>query len=171
MVRALAVGAVLALVAGSASAQSVGTSTTATPPSMAQVQAIIPQPANVTPPSESTTPAVGAQSMRYALEDHVHQRISRAAVVTTDSNGAWTVTWSPALPAAPAVLPIAVNAGTQPIICNVTTRTTTTAAGKCWLAQNTVLSLGLVTAGLTLLPFANAAASTSVQVFAIPTTQ
>lgn len=135
------------------------------------VDAKIPTPANTAPSSEALSATAGAMTARYALEDHVHPRITRAATTTTDASGNWSVTWSTALAATPVVLPIPVNAGSQPVICNVTTRTTTTAAGKCSTGQTTVLSLSIVTSGLTVNAFSNTASGVTIQVLAIPTTQ
>lgn len=137
-----------------------------------QVQAIIPQPANITPPSESTAAATGAQTMRYALEDHVHQRITRAQDVTTDASGYWAASWaSMPLAQAPAVWPIAINSTTQPVICNVTTRTTTGATGRCWISRTLPATLTVLTNLISYDLFGTPAATISVQVLAIPKTQ
>jgi len=130
---------------------------------LAQVQAIIPQPANVVPPSESSTASTGAQWMRYALEDHVHSRITRAVQCTTVTGGTCTVTWA-AMPSVPIVLPFSLvaSSATQPIPCHpvVGTITMTGATIKCFQPQS-ILGLGL-------LPFTTGAAGVSVQIFAIP---
>ncbi|WP_279141288.1 hypothetical protein, partial [Sphingomonas paucimobilis] len=84
--------------------------------------ASVPQPANATPPMEMVGGQTGSQ-VRYAREDHTHPRITRAAIVTTDSGGNWSVTWASPLASSPTVLPVPVNATTQPVICNVATRT------------------------------------------------
>lgn len=76
-----------------------------------------------------------------------------------------------ALAATSGVFAIPVNAGSQPVTCNVITRTTTTAAGKCWTAQTTLLNLSIITAGLTLSPYGASLAGIPVQVIAVPTTQ
>lgn len=53
----------------------------------------------------------------------------------------------------PFVYAAVVNASGGVMPCTVSSRSSTTAAGKCQGAQPTVLSLSLVTTGLTLLPF------------------
>lgn len=129
-----------------------------------------PVPAESLPNPENTTPSVGS-STDYMRADAVLPRITRAATVTTDATGNWSVTWATPLLATPTVLPIAINAGSQPVSCNVITRSTTAATGRCWTAQSSLLNLGIVTAGLSILPYANSAAGVQVQVIALPPTQ
>lgn len=136
----------------------------------AAAQAAVPAPANATPPSEMIGGQTGSQ-VRYAREDHTHPRITRAAVVTTDGSGAWSVTWATSLASVPAVLPVPVNTSTQPIVCNVATRTTTGATGRCWLARTLPATLTLLTALVSYDIFGAAATGVPVQVLAIPSTQ
>lgn len=143
-------------------------------PAIAQISSVSspaapPAPASTIPQSELVSGSVGT-STDYMRADARLPRITRVAIVTTDGSGNWSVTWSSALAATPVVLAIPVSSGTQPVMCVVATASTTTATGKCWVGQTTVLNLSIVTAGLTLNPNANAA-SMSVQVLAIPTTQ
>lgn len=130
-----------------------------------------PIPADFVPPSEAIGGAIGVDTAMYARSDHTHPRITRVAVVSTDASGNWAVTWSTPLAATPAVFPIAVNAGSLPVTCNVTARSTTAASGKCWGAQSALLNLSIITAGLTLTPDVAVGAGVSVQVVAIPATQ
>lgn len=136
----------------------------------ASAAAAVPQPANATPPMEMVGGQTGSQ-VRYAREDHTHPRITRAAVVTTDSSGNWSVTWASPLASSPTVLPVPVNATTQPVICNVATRTTTGATGRCWLARTLPATILTLTALLSFDLFGTAANGISVQVLAIPSTQ
>lgn len=136
----------------------------------AAAQAAIPTPASATPPSEMIGGQTGSQ-VRYAREDHTHPRITRAGIVTTDSTGSWSVTWATALPSAPAVLPVPINATAQPVVCNVATRTTTSATGRCWLARTLPATLSLLSALVSYDIFGSAATGISVQVLAIPSTQ
>lgn len=130
-----------------------------------------PMPADAVPPSETVAGQIGAMD-RYAREDHTHPRITRSTTVLTDASGNWSVTWSSAMMATPTVFPLAVNAGAQPITCNVATRTTTGATGRCWTASSgSLLNLSIITAGLTVLPYGNSAAGVQVQVIAIPPSQ
>lgn len=129
-----------------------------------------PVPADTVPMVEAVGGAVGSQQT-YRRGDSVQPRITRASVVTTDGSGNWSVSWASPVPGSQAVtalLPI--NAGTQPASCNVTTSTVNGASGKCWVAQSTLLNLGIITAGLTLTPF-NPASGLQVQVVALPVSQ
>jgi hypothetical protein len=130
-----------------------------------------PLPASAIPATEAIGGAIGSEWDHYATANHQHPRITRAAIVTTDASGNWSVTWATALLSVPAVITLPVNSGSQPVICNVLTRTTTSATGKCWNGQTTLLSLSIVTTGLTLNAFTNPAAGTSIQVVALPLTQ
>ena len=131
--------------------------------------AAVPLPANVVPPSEASGAATGAQVGRYALEDHIHQRISRVAVVTSDATGNWSASWS-SMPLAttPAIFPVAANTGNQPIVCNVATRTTTGATGRCWMARTLPATLTLINALIAYDVFGQSPASTTVMVLALP---
>lgn len=153
-----------------APAGSVDTSSLATKAEVQAIQAAQPQPAASTPPSEMLGGQTGSQT-RYAREDHTHPRITRAAVVTTDSSGGWTVTWSSPVTTPPVVLPVPVNSSTQPIVCNVATRTTTAATGRCWLARTLPATLTLLTNLVSFDLFGAAATGIQVQVLAIPVTQ
>lgn len=164
------IGLALALQVVSAPSAPVDLSTLATKADIEAVQAAQPQPASATPPSEVVGGQMGSQ-VRYAREDHTHPRITRAAVVTTDSTGAWSVTWAAAVSTPPVVLPVPVNASTQPIVCNVTTRTTTSASGRCWLARTLPATLTLLTNLISFDIFGGAATGIQVQVLAIPVTQ
>lgn len=132
--------------------------------------AAVPLPANATPPMEMVGGQTGSQ-VRYAREDHTHPRITRAAIVTTDSSGNWSVIWASPLASSPTVLPVPVNATTQPVICNVATRTTTGATGRCWLARTLPATILTLTALVSFDLFGTAANGISVQVLAIPATQ
>lgn len=131
----------------------------------------VPRAATATPPGEAVNPTVGTAGT-YRPADAVPPRITRAGlVVTASSTGLWSITWSTPLPAAPVSLPIPMNTGTQPIICNVATSTMQGATGRCWLARTlpaAIVSLsGLVNYDVNAAP----AAGITVQVLAIPTTQ
>jgi hypothetical protein len=139
--------------------------------SAAQVQALVPQPASTVPQTEAVGGAVGAAT-NYMRADAKIPRITRAAMVVTDVSGNWTVTWSTALLATPAVLPVPVNTGAQPIVCNVSAASATGASGRCWLARTLPATLTLLTALISFDIFGTAPTSgTTVQVLAIPPTQ
>lgn len=127
-------------------------------------------PSSAVPPMEAITATAGS-AVTCRRSDAVQPRITRAAAVTTDSAGNWSVTWSTALATAPVVIPVPVNASAQPIVCNVATRTMTGATGRCWLARTLPATLIAVGALISFDVFGSAAASIPVQVFAIPMTQ
>ena len=131
-----------------------------------------PVPADTVPPSETVAGAPGAQ-LTYRRGDAVQPRITRAANCTLDATGSCSITWTTALSANPTIVTTPINPpASQAIMCNTTaTPTTTAVAIKCWTIQTTLLSLAIVTTGLTLAPAATAPAGTVVQVIAIPPTQ
>lgn len=126
------------------------------------------------PQAEAVGGAVGT-STNCIRQDAKLPRITRAATCTLNASAACTVTWDTPLvaPAGVGVVITPVNTpAANPIACNLTAVPNTTGASiKCWLSQSTVLSLSLVTAGLTLNPFQNALSGTQVQILAIPLTQ
>lgn len=127
----------------------------------------MPQPSNILPSTEITAGAIGTDQSMYALANHQHPRITRSAIVTTDAGGNWSVTWSAALPAAPITLPLPINGGSNPALCNVTTSTTTGATGRCWMSAPVTVSI----LGFSVNVFGGSASGMSVQVLGIPTTQ
>lgn len=128
------------------------------------------QPDPSIPPMETVGGSAGSGAA-CRLANAVQPRITRAAVVTTDNTGAWSVTWSVALPAVPVVLPVPVNATTQPVVCNVATRTASGATGRCWLARTLPATLVTLTSLITYDVFGAPASSIQVQALAIPVTQ
>ena len=127
-----------------------------------------PAPATAIPPSETVPGAIGTDVTKYATADHIHPRISRMNVVSTDSSGSWSITWSTVMASTPGVFVIPINSGDMPVTCNVVTRSTTGASGKCWNGQTTLLNLSIVTAGLTVTPDVSVGAGVQVQVIAVP---
>lgn len=166
MKRSLALLALLLAIGSSAAQISNPSGMTA-----AQVQALVPQPASTVPQTEAVGGAVGAAT-NYMRADAKIPRITRAAMVVTDASGNWSVTWSSALLATPAVLPVPVNASAQPIVCNVSVASATGASGRCWLARTLPATLTLLTALVSYDLFGVPPTSgTTVQVLAIPPTQ
>lgn len=148
----------------------VSTANLATKAEVAAVAALVPVPAATTPPSEMIGGSVGTAGT-YRPADSATPRITRATTVTTDTAGAWSVTWGTPLNSAPVVIPVPVNASTQPIVCNVTARTMTAASGRCWLARSLPATLSLVSALVSYDVFGAAASNVSVQIIALPPTQ
>lgn len=151
-------------------AQPVDTSQLATKAEVQTVQASICPPGTVAPRSEAVQAAAGTAST-CLRSDATLPRITRAGMTTTDSNGGWAITWQTAMPAAPVTLPLPMNSGTQPIVCNVSSTTATGAAGRCWLARTLPSTLLSLTALISFDPNGAPAANLQVQVLAIPTTQ
>lgn len=130
----------------------------------------IPQPATAMPNMESTTPATGS-SMRYLREDYVPVRITRAKKVMTDAAGNWSVTWAKPLPADPVTLPVPMNtAGAQTITCNVISSTMTGSTGYCTQTRSLPAAILLLSNLTNYLITQVAPTGTTVQVFALPTT-
>jgi len=138
--------------------------------SVATLSAKIPVPASTVPPTERVGGATGTAGT-YRPADAVQPRITRAGVVATDNAGAWSITWSTALPTPPVTLPIPINTGTQPVVCNVATSTATSASGRCWLARTLPATLVSVVALVSYDVMGAPATGISVQVLAIPMTQ
>ena len=96
--------------------------------------------------------------------------VQAANVQTNASDGSWSVTWGRSfVSATPVILPIPINTGAMPLVCNVVTRSATAATGKCW--QSTTTTLGGTLLGLLVNPFGSAAGSASVMVIGREPTQ
>lgn len=124
------------------------------------------------PPGDTLNGTAGSQPC-FVPGDATRPTSVQAANVTTDANGNWTVTWGRRFNSAvPMVVPLPVNPGTMPILCNVATRSATTATGKCWQSTaNTLPLLASQLLGLVLSPFGTNAASAAVMVIAREPTQ
>ena len=119
---------------------------------MATVQAQIPQPENSVPAGGVTGGAIGGL-LTYRRGDATPKHIVQSTNVTLGTDCTWTATFGaqPFTSASPVVSvePVSPNM----IACQVTSRSTTTQSGKCFAAQTTLLSLSIVTTGLTVNPF------------------
>jgi hypothetical protein len=144
----------------------------ATKADIATLQSLVPVPCGVTPSPDTLAGSPGAASC-YVPRDATRPTVVQAANITTDSNGAWSVTWArPFASATPVVNPLPVNTGTLPILCNVATRSGTGASGKCWQSTSTTLPGTLATiVGLVISPFAVPASGASVMVLGREPTQ
>lgn len=143
----------------------------ATKAEVAAVDARICAAGSTAPQAEAVQASAGAAAT-CLRSDAKLPRITRAGLISsTTSNGDWSITWSTPLPAAPVTLPIPMNTGTQPIVCNVATSTATGASGRCWLARTLPATLVTLTALVSFDPNGAPAAGIQVQVLAIPTTQ
>lgn len=119
--------------------------------SAATIMSAMPQASDVIPPTDTLNGAVGA-STRFMREDAPRPTISQRTTVTTDVSGNWTVTWAKSfLSSTPVVIPMPVNpSASQPVMCNVTTRSASGATGKCW--QNAVQAVALISLTISLTP-------------------
>ncbi len=149
----------------------VDTSKLATKTDVAAVQANVCPPGTTTPQTEAVAATAGSASTCLRSDARL-PRITRAGMASsTSTTGDWSITWSTPLPTAPVTLPIPMNTGTQPIVCNVATTTTTGATGRCWLARTLPATILTLTALLSFDAFGTPASGIAVQVLAIPTTQ
>lgn len=136
----------------------------------AAIAAAMPQPADTMPPPEQVAPVAGT-SMRYRRADDVQPRITRATSCVLTAGGVCTVTYPALINGDPNVLAFAINNGAQPITCGPSAAATaTTASIRCYITQNTVLTLALVTTGLSLIPATAAPTGTVVQITLLPKT-
>lgn len=80
----------------------------------------VPAAATTAPKGEARSAGIGAQSMKYALEDHQHPRLTSATIVTLDATNTATVTFTRTFAVEPSIdlTPIAPG-GTQPVILQV----------------------------------------------------
>lgn len=131
-----------------------------------------PTPCDAIPSPDTLTGSTGAIPC-YTPRDASRPTAVQAANVTTDSSGAWSVTWArPFTSSNPVVNPLPVNTGALPILCNVASRSGTGASGKCWQSTSTTLPGTLATlVGLVVSPFAAPASNASVMVLGREPTQ
>lgn len=120
----------------------------------------LPQPSGVIPPTDTLNGAIGS-STAYMRADAPRPTISQRTTVTTDASGNWSVTWDKSfVSASPIVIPTAINGAAQPVSCTVSTRSATTAAGKCW--QNSIQAVALISLTISLAPVTFASGSVMV---------
>jgi hypothetical protein len=122
-------------------------------------------------PSADTLLGTPGSAGCYVPKDATRPTSVQAAnVVTSATDGSWSVTWArPFASSSPVVLPIPVNTGSLPLVCNVISRSASTATGKCWQSTTTTLSGTLV--GLLVNPFGSPAASAAVMIVGREPTQ
>lgn len=161
--------------AGPAAAQGL-TVSSLTPPAtlgdIAAMKADLPTPCGAVPAADTLNGSTG-QTNCFVSRDATRPTVVQAANVTTDANGAWSVTWARAFVSpTPVVNPLPVNTGSLPILCNVSTRSGSGASGKCWQSTATTLPAAVTSVvGLLVSPFGTAAASAQVSVIAREPTQ
>lgn len=142
----------------------------ATKADLATLQGLMPAPCGAVPSPDTLNGSAGAATC-YVPKDASRPTAVQAANVTTSAtDGSWSVTWARSFVSlAPVIIPIPVNAGSLPLVCNVVSRSATAAAGKCWQSTTTTLSGTLL--GLLVNPFGSPAASAAVMVIGREPTQ
>lgn len=111
----------------------------------------------------SFVPANGAQKL-----------IIQTANTTLGADCTWSVTFSQTFTSSSPIVhaSVVLSSATQPIPCIVTSRSSAAQSGKCFPGQTTLLTLAIVTTGLTLSPFASTcSAGTAVMVIGREPTQ
>jgi hypothetical protein len=144
------------------------------------VEALIPKRATTLPPMERTAPTLGS-SMAYRGADDPQPRITRTASCTLTISagiGSCDALWDGSpfasgivvrLAGSPAVVTASVGAtNEQPMTCKAYGLSTTGISFRCWQAQSSALTIGIVTAGATVLPFSAPASTATVMVTALP---
>ena len=125
----------------------------------------MPQRATTLPPVEQVSPVLGT-SPRYRGADDPQPRITRAKQCALNATATCSVTYEALAADDPNVIPVAQTA--LPIFCAKTTAATKTSASiKCWQYQTALLSLAVVTSGITLGPQL-APAGTVVDITVLP---
>lgn len=136
------------------------------------LKAQMPAACDAVPVSDTLNGSTGSAGC-FVPRDAARPTVVQAANVSTDSNGTWSVTWArPFASSQPVVNPLPVNAGSLPILCNVSARSGTAASGRCWQSTSTTLPGTLATlVGLVVSPFAAPASNAAVMVIAREPTQ
>jgi len=130
----------------------------------------MPQPCGAVPSADTLNGSVGSANCYVPKDASRPTAVQAANVQTSASDGSWSVTWArPFVSPSPIVLPIPVNTGSLPLVCNVVSRSATGATGKCWQSTTTTLAGTLL--GLVVNPFGTAAASAAVMVIGREPTQ
>ncbi|MFF9549407.1 hypothetical protein [Methylobacterium fujisawaense] len=144
----------------------------ASPPDLSAyaTTAQLPSPCMAVPTADTLMGSAGSAGCYVPKDASRPTSVQAANVITSATDGTWSVTWArPFTSAAPVVLPIPVNTGTLPLVCNVTARSATGATGKCWQSTTTTLSGTLI--GLLVNPFGSPAASAPVMIVGREPTQ
>ena len=131
----------------------------------------LPQQCSQAPIPDTLMGSPGSQAC-FTPRDASRPTAVQAATVLTDATGLWSLTFNRSFSTSAVVLPIPVNSGNLPVLCNVTSRSQTAASGRCWQSALTTLP-GVATSllGLVVSPFTTAASGISVMVIAREPTQ
>ncbi len=144
----------------------------ASPPDLSAfaTAAQMPAPCGAIPTADTLNGSAGSANCYVPKDASRPTSVQAANVTTSATDGSWSVTWArPFVSATPVIIPIPVNTGTMPLVCNVVSRSATAATGKCWQSTTTTLSGTLL--GLLVNPFGSPAASAAVMIVAREPTQ
>jgi hypothetical protein len=131
---------------------------------------MMPAPCGAIPSADTLNGSAGTSTCYVPKDASRPTAVQAANVQTSASDGSWSVTWArPFVSASPVILPIPINGGSMPLVCNVITRSATAATGKCW--QSTTTTLGGTLLGLLVNPFGSAASSAAVMLIGREPTQ
>ncbi len=137
------------------------------------VSLTIPVPATTAQLMPTLNGTVGTSNQYQPIDAAPISQV-QTANTTLGTDCTWSVTFQRAfLTSTPIVhANVQLSAGaTQPVPCAVISRSTTTQSGKCFPGQTATLNLSIVTAGLTLSPFASTCTTMPVMVVAREPTQ
>lgn len=129
----------------------------------------MPTPLAGVPPGPNGA-GVSGSGNSYVPGNAAQKQTVQRTTVLTNSSGVWSVTWNNSfVSSTPVINPQPVNSTpTNPITCNVTSRSATAVSGQCWTgATNNNALLSLVIA----LAPTSSAANTPVMVFGAEPTQ
>jgi hypothetical protein len=143
---------------------------TASAQELADVRGLVPAPCGAVPSADTLNGSAGSANCYVPKDASRPTAVQAANVLTSATDGSWAVTWArPFVSAAPVILPIPLNTGSMPLVCNVVSRSATAVSGKCWQSTTTTLSGTLL--GLLVNPFGSPAASAPVMVIGREPTQ
>ena len=129
------------------------------------------QPMALVPPAEVVGGSAGTGTT-CRLANAVQPRITRAGTFTTTAGGVISGTWAIPLDQPPNIVFTPILSGSSMVTCKLTAAPTASSfTGMCKTEQQTILSLSIVTSGLTVAPATTTAAGVQVQVTALPPTQ
>ena len=121
---------------------------------LSAVQATIPPACATAPSGDTLNGSVGSGAACTPKQDSTRPTAVQAGNTTLLANCSFAITFARAFTSStPFVYAAVVDTGSNQMPCKIQTRSSTGATGVCNGAQSTVLSLSIVTSGLTVLPF------------------
>lgn len=151
--------ALLAALSSPAAAQTVaGQDLSAISAKATAALAAIPPVCTTAPASDTLSGTAGSATACTPHMDATRPTPVQAVNTTLNADCTWSVTFSRAFTSSAPVIHASValpTGATQPVPCFPMARSATAASGKCFPGQTTLLSLSIVTTGLTLNAFGN----------------